>query len=382
MILHSISKIYNHLSRDDKFRYGVIVSFIFISIIGAILDLKTRPYHSIVQCSAAGIILLTFLHYLHYKNTQFLLLTIIGSISIEFTTLLYLDNFAFYSYVIPIFIPLGIFFSVPLKSAIYLSLAHYTLLIALSIYAYAVWEVPSAFFDTKVITVFVFTGIFILVLGFFYHIALDKSYRELLVANEQKTFLLKEVHHRVKNNLNIIGSMLGLQGEESENSRIQHIFEDNRQRIEAIAVVHELLYKQDNYQSVSFVSYIDQLVIHLLPISPRNIQLQKSIEDYSFSIKSMQQFAIILNELITNSIKYAFPEHIPAPQIYLELTKVDHLYTLIYKDNGIGYKKQNFETHNTLGSEIILLACEQLKAQTTMNTTEGFKFTIRFPDDI
>ncbi|RLA63219.1 MAG: hypothetical protein DRQ78_07095 [Epsilonproteobacteria bacterium] len=369
------------LDRHEKFIHGIVATIIIYISLGALLDASTRPYHAIVQGSTSLLSLLFFLYYIKSKNISFLVYSISITLFIEFDILLILDNFAFFSYLFPIILPLGVFFTLPLKNALILNTIHYIILLAISFYGYFILNIHSTIFDPKAITVFIFAALFLMSFGVFYHLSIEASYKKLQKANNQKAFLLKEVHHRVKNNLNIIASMLGLQGLESKSAEVKHIFEENRQRIEAIAIVHEMLYQQENYDSISFSKYIDQLAIHLLPLSHRNIQFHKEIKDVSFSIQKMQQLSIILNELIVNSIKYAFPSSIAEPHISIALTKEKNSFHLTYRDNGVGYSQQDFKNNSSIGSEIIMLAAQQLQAKSSTTHTNTFNYTLRFPHD-
>jgi len=376
--MHQILHYFQHLERKEKFIHGIAFTVIIYIALGALLDIHTRPQHALVQGLTSFITLLLFLTYLRTRNLTLLIYGVIILLSVEFNILLYLDHFAFYSYLFPLLIPLGIFFTLPFRASILLSLLHYMGVGVTSAYGYYVLQSNSPVFNATALTVFAFASLFILSFGFIYHISIENSYKKLLASDAQKAFLLKEVHHRVKNNLNIIAAMLGLQGMESSNQEIEEIFEKNRSRVEAMAMVHELLYKQEDYDVISFKHYVETLSMHLLGMSERPIEMTLEIVPAAFPIETMQQFSIILNELITNSLKYAFAEEVLQPHICICLTQKLDFFTLDYEDNGIGCKDQDFETSNSIGSNIVSIACQQLDASMQLQYNNGFNYTIRF----
>ncbi len=213
---------------------------------------------------------------------------------------------------------------------------------------------------------------FVFGLSLVYNQAIKKSYEKLQKANQEKEFLLKEVHHRVKNNLNIVASILGLERYESDIPQVHELIEKNRLRIESIAMAHEILYKSDNFANICFKEYIYLLSKHILE-NDTSINLKLDIIPLKLNIEDMIQFGIIINELITNSIKYAF--HNNKGSITISLSEVDDTFTLIYQDNGCGMSK---DANAGFGQSLIKMSVQQLKATLSIKNINGLQYSIFF----
>lgn len=232
--------------------------------------------------------------------------------------------------------------------------------------------------DINFLVAFFLLFFFVLGLSLVYNQNIKRSYIELQKTNEQKAFLLKEIHHRVKNNLNIVVSILGLERLESNNKEVHKLINQNKLRIESITMVHEILYKSDDLENINFKTYIQKLSEHILITESNhdNVNLDIDIVSLELSIESMIQFGIIINELMTNSIKYAFPNE--KGIICIHLQKHEHMYKLIYKDNGIGMKK----AQSGFGQNLIKMSVKQLKAELNIVYQKGLKYEIAFKGDM
>lgn len=170
--------------------------------------------------------------------------------------------------------------------------------------------------------------------------------------NEQK-ILLQEIHHRVKNNLSIIASLLNLQAQKSKDDYHRHLFTESKDRLSSIAMVHELIYKAKSYAQLNFKEYLIQILDHLNDSynSGGQIKLLKGITDVQVDISCAIPLALIVNELITNAYKHAFKgrEH---GQIEVSLMENNQQVFLTIKDNGIGYETYSI-TENSIGLDIL-----------------------------
>ena len=220
--------------------------------------------------------------------------------------------------------------------------------------------------------------IFVLIHSTVYNKSMQHTFRELEKSNLQKEVLLKEIHHRVKNNLNIIASILGLEKFESTSGEVHKLISQNKLRIESIAMVHEILYQSTEFENISFKSYLTKLSKHILYTESNegDIDLELDIVPLYLGIESMMQFGIIINELMTNSIKYAFPNN--KGQINITLQKHEHNYKLIYQDNGIGLKTDKIG----FGQNLINISVQQLEGTLKMTNKDGLKYEILFQKDI
>ena len=128
---------------------------------------------------------------------------------------------------------------------------------------------------------------------------------------KEKEVLLKEVHHRVKNNMQVISSLLDLQASRIEDPAVNEALKDSRSRVRAMAIIHESLYQSDNMSEINLKPYLRKLAANLFRTyntSPANITLKIDAEDVLLDIDQAIPCGLVLNELISNSLKYAFPE--------------------------------------------------------------------------
>ncbi len=198
----------------------------------------------------------------------------------------------------------------------------------------------------------------------------------------EKETLIKEIHHRVKNNLQIISSLLRLQSRHLQDPQVMELFNDSQNRVRAMALVHEQLYQSPNLAQIDFPEYIRTLVNNLFRsygTHRHDISLQLAIEPVPLEIDKAITCGLIINELISNCLKYAFPHQSEGKiLISLKLDKLGQL-QLIVKDNGVGLPKNfNFRTTNSLGLQLVCRLTKQLGGHIELNCTQGTEFKIQF----
>ena len=208
---------------------------------------------------------------------------------------------------------------------------------------------------------------------------------KLKISLTEKDTLLKEVNHRVKNNLNVVASILNLQARYVDNEVAREALLESRNRIMTMANIHKSLYGTDNLVSIDFGDYVRQLIVNLVKSSIRDLNdadINFEIEDLILNIDSAIPCSLIINELISNSLKYAFPKG-ESPQIYIELGRnEDELITLIVADMGIGFPDNiDFRNTESLGMQLVEALVKQLEGTIELDRSEGTKFTIRFTAD-
>jgi len=219
------------------------------------------------------------------------------------------------------------------------------------------------------------------------HIAHDFTKRkeiedELEKALEEKDILMKEIYHRVKNNLMIISSLLSLQSRYIKDKDTKEIFRKSQNRAKSMALIHEKLYKSEDLKSINFAEYLKNLSNDLYDTYTPNQDLVKLVLDVDniiFDVEISIPLGLILNELLTNSLKHAFPNNRKG-EIKIELhRKNDGRYYLSVADNGIGLPKDlNPQTTDTLGMQLINSLTDQIGGELTINTDIGTKFIITF----
>ncbi len=203
----------------------------------------------------------------------------------------------------------------------------------------------------------------------------------LLNSLREKEALLKEIHHRVKNNLQIISSLLFMQTRNTNNPELKSVLDKTRNRIKSIALVHEKLYHSANYDQIDFSDYIHRIVMYLFQanvVNPDNLKIELDVENVFLRIDKAVPLGIILNELITNSFKHAFPEGKDGT-ISVFCREEDGKYTLIYSDNGIGLNVDSIEKKG-LGMHLIKGLTNQINATLKIESSEnaGIVYTIEF----
>jgi len=199
----------------------------------------------------------------------------------------------------------------------------------------------------------------------------------------EKEILLREIHHRVKNNMQVISSLLMLQEELSEDEKVIEMLKDSQNRIISMALIHEKLYRSENFSRIDLKEYIDDLVSGLFQsygISEDKVALNINAENVLLGIDSAIPCGLIINELVSNSLKHAFPEY-ESGEINILIHSTDEdMIELSIGDNGIGIPEDlDFRRTESLGLRIVNVLVEnQLHGEITLNRDRGTKFKIKF----
>ncbi|PSB17610.1 PAS domain S-box protein [Phormidesmis priestleyi ULC007] len=214
----------------------------------------------------------------------------------------------------------------------------------------------------------------------------DRKWAEdrVLASLEEKEVLLKEIHHRVKNNLQVISSLLKLQAGYIKDDRILEVFKESQNRVRAMALIHEKLYQSEDLAKTDFAEYIRSLVTDLFrsySVSSRLIKLNVYVKDVRLSIDTAIPCGLIINELISNSLKYAFSAG-QAGEISIRLfSEAENYYTLIVQDNGSGFPTDlNFRNTKSLGLQLVCSLTKQLHGTIDLECQRGAVFKISFAE--
>lgn len=196
---------------------------------------------------------------------------------------------------------------------------------------------------------------------------------------KDRNILLSEIHHRTKNNLAIVSSMLNLQRHQVENEQLKSILMDCSNRVHSMATVHQKLYEKGNFTKIDLKDYLEDLIRDLQStIFPENKTIQMVVEIDSFQLTSDKAIpcALILNELITNSVKHAFKEK--GGKLEIRIKKIASQILLMIHDNGPGFDYNPKKNYVSLGMTLIEALTEQLDGHFEYNTKEGTTFTLSF----
>lgn len=212
---------------------------------------------------------------------------------------------------------------------------------------------------------------------------------ELHTQLEQKNMLLKEVHHRVKNNLQTVSSLLSIQSRGVDDENTKKLLKNSQRRVLTMAMIHEMLYKKDEHvEHVPLAPYLQELSESLIASSNAkntlDIDLELDIPDINLKVDTIISLGLIVNEIITNSIKYAFTPEEKAV-IYLKLEQNDqYSYQLAIGDNGVGFSKEKSDKpSNSMGLKLIDSLARQIKGEIkkSFNLEEnGTHYTLTFKD--
>ncbi|MEE9542399.1 MAG: PAS domain S-box protein, partial [Thermodesulfobacteriota bacterium] len=199
----------------------------------------------------------------------------------------------------------------------------------------------------------------------------------------EKEVLLKEIHHRVKNNLQIVSSILNLQSGYIDDKELQRIFKESQDRIRSMALVHEQLYQSKDISHISFPGYIKALIANIFKSyahSPSMIELKMEVEEIELDIDTSIILGLILNELCTNALKYAFGEG-KKREISVEFKRVDSdNYLLSLSDNGVGLPGEfDILKAESMGFLLVKSLIKQLDGNLEIDQSAGTSFKMVFP---
>lgn len=208
-----------------------------------------------------------------------------------------------------------------------------------------------------------------------------KSLAEFMTAErDRKEVLLQEVHHRINNNLQIISSLLSLQASSAEDDKLYEYLKQSQNRIQSLSVLHELLYQTDAPLQINMKDYLDKVMdYHRDILHAKSVDIEMKIADVSFNTKMAVPIALIINELVTNSTKYAF-ENTTGGKIFVGLNPLPEYgkWMLRVSDTGKGIAADTPARKDSLGLRLINIMTKQIHAVLTKSNSPGATFEITF----
>lgn len=210
-----------------------------------------------------------------------------------------------------------------------------------------------------------------------------KSEEQIKLQLKEKEILLKEIHHRVKNNMQVIISLLNLHGATIEDNRILDIYKESQNRIKSMALIHEKLYQSRDFTHIDFSDYLSSLAIylsHIYQIDKSSINIVTKAHKIPFEFDTAITLGLIVNELVSNAMKYAFNGN-DNGKIEIELKKTaSNTIQLVVSDNGCGIPKNiNYRNTKSLGLQLVCTLTEQLDGKLRLSIKDGTHFKIEFP---
>jgi len=210
---------------------------------------------------------------------------------------------------------------------------------------------------------------------------------QLKISLKEKEVLLKEIHHRVKNNLQVISSVLRLQSDYIKDERVLALFKDSQNRIRSMALIHEKLHQSSNLLKINFEEYVRDLADNLLrsyAAHSQSARLRTEATDVWLTIDTAIPCGLIINELVSNALKHAFPTPHPDNEITVQVfPKAGNQFVLIVQDNGIGFPAGlDFRNTESFGLELVCIFTEQLEGAIELHQDGGVgtTFTITFSE--
>jgi two-component sensor histidine kinase len=207
---------------------------------------------------------------------------------------------------------------------------------------------------------------------------------QIAASLKEKEVLLKEIHHRVKNNLQVISSLLNLQAANVADPRALEQLRESQNRIRSMALIHERLYQSDNLARIDFGEYVRSLVGYLVrSYAIPAVNVNVTVKNVSLPVNSAIPCGLIINELLSNALKYAFPGGRSGDvAIRLEMTP-ERSAVLTVQDNGVGLPRDvDFQNTTTLGLQLVNTLSKQLNGVIGLIRDRGTTFSIIFPVEV
>jgi PAS domain S-box-containing protein len=201
---------------------------------------------------------------------------------------------------------------------------------------------------------------------------------------QEKDVLLKEIHHRVKNNMQVITSLLSLQSRTITDEKAFSVFQDSQNRVKSMALIHETLYQSKDLSRINFAEYLEKLVAHIsrsYRLRPEAVKITSDVDHVSLPIDTAVPCGLIINELASNSLKYAFPADARGA-VNIAFVRLDAEYVLRVSDTGVGLPPDfDPERGKSLGMKLVRMLTGQLRGELKYSNGVGTTFEIRFPEE-
>lgn len=384
-MIENIRHLFHSKDHKEIMLGGLLVSSIVIYLVLA-LSAFSVGLHDVfwIKLGVSLIISILLGFFLKYRNTSLIAILLFIVLEIDTSLAMLSERLFDFVTIYPFFIIFGFFFFFRFKTALWMSLAHFVYwTVATIVRQHEVIDHPK--FEGLISDINMFTtSVVVVLLGIFYHLSTEVTYEKLEIANEKNETLLKEIHHRIKNNLNIIASIFGLQIlnlQKGVSKSTEEVLNDNKMRIEAIALIHESLYQNHDIGKVPFDEYAKNLTTLINKTYNRNISVDIASDHISLPLETMFRLGIVLNELFTNSIKYAFEHDAEHDHVWIGLSKKeDYCHFAYHESHNENMNIKKMLSSKTLGMRLIQLTVKQMGGTLDIshNDNDGLIFTIIF----
>lgn len=233
-------------------------------------------------------------------------------------------------------------------------------------------------------------ALFLALIAYLIYWIKSRSNKEISAKNDQlgkalgeRESLLKEIHHRVKNNLQVIASLLYLQSDKTDDVSVKKLLEEGQGRVRSMALIHQKLYENEDLKHIPFEDYLSELVGEIkktFGAAADGIDLQIEAKDIQFDVDTAVPLGLIINELSTNAFKYAFAERLGGAVLSIKLEQNDGEYHMTVADNGSGISDEvlNATQSTSLGLRLTRMLSDQLEGDYQFDNSEGTRFDLKF----
>ncbi len=203
--------------------------------------------------------------------------------------------------------------------------------------------------------------------------------RELIESLNEKEIILKEIHHRVKNNMQVVSSLINLQASVVQDASTAMALRETRDRIRSMSLVHEKLYRSSDLSSVNIADYVTSLCQELFQAyQAARIKLVLDIDNISLPTRDAVSLGLLIHELVSNAFKHAFPDG-NGGMIRISFGRIENSYRLSVADNGVGFPEGvDYKSTQSLGMQIAVTFAQQLRGELLMARNGGTTFTMEF----
>jgi PAS domain S-box-containing protein len=213
--------------------------------------------------------------------------------------------------------------------------------------------------------------------------ARKQAHEQITMSLHEKEVLLKEIHHRVKNNMQVITSLLSLQSKTIKDEHALSVFQESQNRVKSMALIHETLYQSKDLSRINFAEYLQKLVAYVsrsYRLRPEAVKINIKVDNLSLPIDMAVPCGLIINELASNSLKYAFPAD-KRGEINISFGQAEAQYFLCVSDTGVGLPTGfDPESGKSLGMKLVRMLTEQLSGELHCRNGLGTTFEIKFPE--
>jgi two-component sensor histidine kinase len=352
------------------------MAIMILTVVAAVVDFVTENYvDTFIDLLFGSMTFLAYRYLFFRQNIEYAAIALFWISA--FIELLYLMIHSVdFNIIFAMLIPIIAFIALSRRLIIWNLALYYIVLILFLGYYYSIDRENLFLHNSAYMIAYTMAHLFILAFGIFYYLAIDESLKRLEASNRSQTLLLNEVHHRVKNNLNLISSILGLQTDKTDIPEQRQLLEENQRRIESMAILHEILYSHGTITSADLKEYVQMLVAHIISSSlSEKLEVKTDILPITLPMGSMIQLGIMLNEMMTNSIKHLSRSK-ETIRISIVFEQWEEGYRLYYCDNASHVDTRRLE--QGFGYNLIMLTARHFNAKVTYDISEGLCYSVVF----